>query len=236
MDRAILLSPFELRGAAAAAGELRFGAVIAGSEFCQNQLPEGRLLRRLAERLPGADLWLATSLVTDKGLARWERLLRGQPRGLVKGAVVNDLGLLPALCRAGIRELSAGRLLLRELAPMERGWARAFLRDNGFVAGEADTPELEKAALGLGLAVSRHAQFSFTAVTTFCPFEKHFRAACGHACEGRLEKLSHRRLKTPLFLAEKAYFSPPPPAPRPRPWREVLTLNFLPERRPCTSA
>ncbi len=228
MEKALLLSPSEAERAVPLK-TLPYATLIVGSEFCQNQLPSLAALKGLARRFSGVKLALATAFVTDKGLRRWERLLASLPRGLVSEVIVNDWGLLPALKKHGPFALSAGRLLMRELAGMDKGWTAAFLKDAGITAAETDTPGLAAAAARLRLKTSSHRPLVFTAVTTFCPFEKHFRAECGHSCENRLVKLENRHLPLPLYLGEKAYFAPRkdiPPRSR-RPWREVWTHNFL---------
>lgn len=221
MEKALLLSPSQAD--AIAPGELAgCSTLIVGSEFCQNQVPSAACLKRLRKLFPGR-LALATSLMTDSGLARWKELLRRTQRGTVSEAIVNDWGFLTAVRAAGFTRVSSGRLMTRELVKMERGWARAFLKKNAITSAETDTPELAALASGkLGLKVSRHPGFSFRAVTTYCPFERHFKPVCGHACEGRLVKLSNRCLDFRLVLAEKAYFTPvPAPRSAANTWREV---------------
>ena len=240
MEKALLITPSEADGllagrkagaAAAAAGRRPsgFSALIVGSEFCQNQAPTLSVLKRLAQRFPGVKLGLATSILTDKGLRRWEELfdsLKG--KGIVAEVIVNDWGLFPVLERTGPFKISSGRLLTRKLARLDGRWVSGFIKERGLSAAEADDPEQAAAAAGLGLAVSWHGQLSFKAVTTFCPFEKHFNSRCSHSCEGRLEPLSNRLIPFPLLLCEKAYFSPPGKGGgRPKaPWREITTLNF----------
>jgi len=224
MEKALLISPLKAENLKAADAR-DHDTLIIGSEFCQNQLPVLPALKKLARRFPAARLALATSLLTDKALLRWERLLRGlRGSGLVNEVIVNDFGLFPALEKNGPFALSLGRLLLREFAKMDRAWAAAFLKGRGVRSAEADTPELALAAVKLGLKVSWHRPLAFKAVTTFCPFEKHFKPVCALSCEGKLLKLSNPHLPLPLFLSEKAYFSPRRGnGPAKTPWREVLT-------------
>ena len=222
MEKALLISPLKAESLKATAAR-GHDTLIIGSEFCQSQLPHLSALKRLARRFAAARLALATSLLTDKALLRWEELLSGL-RGTISEVIVNDWGLFPALEKNGPFALSLGRLLLREFAKMEHAWAAAFLKGRGVSAAEADTPELALAAEKLGLKVSWHRPLAFKAVTTFCPFEKHFKPVCGLSCEGKLLKLSNPHLPLPLFLSEKAYFSPRRGnGPAKTPWREVLT-------------
>ncbi|OGS17256.1 MAG: hypothetical protein A2234_03190 [Elusimicrobia bacterium RIFOXYA2_FULL_58_8] len=228
MEKALLLSPSEAERIAPDKA-LHCPTFIIGSEFCQNQVPSLPALKRLAHGFPKTSLVLATSLMTDKGLRRWERLLGALPRGLVSQIIVNDWGLLPAAGKKGLFTLSIGRLLAREFVRMDRTWAAEFCKTRRVEAVEADTPELAATARTLRLKISWHRPLGFTAVTTFCPFEKHFSQLCSHSCEGRLLKLANHHLPQPLFLGEKAYFSPlkSPPSRSGQVWREVWTLNFL---------
>lgn len=229
MDKALLLTPFEARSVSAA--PRGYSALIIGSEFCANQLPSARELAALARRAPGVKLWLATSILTDKALARWAALFKALPKGLVSGVIFNDWGLLPLLAGRDRPAISAGRLLMREFLRIDKAWARTFMKEHGVTCAEADTPALAGAAAGLELGLSLHRPFAFTAVTTFCPFEEHFKPACSHSCGGRLVKLKNDHLAGPLYLAEKAYFSRAAKAAMPPAARVVTTLNFLPGRR-----
>jgi len=105
--------------------------------------------------------------------------------------------------------LSIGRLLATELSLTERAWTRRFVAEHGFVSAEADEPGLARRLRErAGVKISWHAPHAFKAVTTYCPFERHFKAACGFSCEGREVKLCSPHLKRPLLLVEKAYLTP----------------------------
>ena len=235
MEKALLLSPSEAErltppkttGAASGAPVL-FHAMIVGSEFCHNQLPSPAALQRLLKLFPGTSLVLATAILTDKALPPLEKLLQASS-AMINEVIVNDFGVFQLLENKFRFKLSLGRLLAREFALMDPAWAKSFLKARGVHAVEADTPVLAAMAVKLGLKVSWHRPMTFTAVTTFCPFEKHFKARCRHSCEGKLEKLSNPHLPLPLFLAEKAYFCPRPENAglSKKPWRDVITLNFL---------
>lgn len=228
MDKALLLTPFEALSVSAA--PRGYSALIIGSEFCCNQIPSARALTALSRRTPGVKLWLATSILTDKALARWERLFRALPTGIVNGVIFNDWGLLPLLAGRKDLKISAGRLIMREFLRLDKHWAKTFMKEHGVTSAEVDTPALARSAAALGLALSLHRQLVFTAVTTFCPFEEHFKPACGHSCGGKLVKLRNEQAGT-LLMAEKAYFSRAQKAGMPPAGREVTTLNFLPGRR-----
>ena len=231
MEKALLLNPSQAE-AILPEKLAAYSTLIVGSEFCQNQVPSPECLKKLGEIFPGS-IALATSLMTDSGLARWKELLSRLGRGLVREVVVNDWGFLPIVRAYGQTRVSAGRLMVRELVKMERGWARSFLKKNGIISAEADTPELETLVSGrLGLKVSRHHGLIFRAVTTYCPFERHFKSVCDHSCEGRLLKLSSRCLDFKLVLAEKAYFTPVPPARADKTaWREVSLARAVREKQ-----
>jgi len=181
---------------------------VAGSEFCQNRLPGPGVLKEL--RLRGLKISLATSLLTDEGLAAADKFIAAARRGgLLDEVIVNDWGLLARLKKYRGLRLSIGRLLATELSLTERAWTRRFVKEHGFVSAEADEPDLARRLRErAGVKISWHLPHAFKAVTTYCPFERHFKAACGFSCEGRPLKLSNPHLKQPLLLVEKAYLTP----------------------------
>ncbi|MBI4352184.1 MAG: hypothetical protein HY550_12175 [Elusimicrobia bacterium] len=203
MEKVLLLSPWQAEKARpkALAG---FDAAMTGSEFCHNELPSAEAAAALAAA-GGGKFILSTPIMTDKALGGWERFVR-KHRSLLAEVVVNDWGFAGFL-RTQRLELSAGRLMMRELALLAPGWVKDFLRRHGIARGEADRPDLAEAAKRLGLQVSWHGGYVFRAVTTYCPFEDHFKAACSLSCAGRTLKLGNRQLGQDLFLAGNAYFS-----------------------------
>ncbi len=203
MEKVLLLSPWqaEQAGPKALAG---FDAVMTGSEFCQNELPSAKAAAALAGA--AGNFILATPLMTDKALGGWERFVR-KNRSLLAEVVVNDWGFAGFLRTQRGLKISAGRLMMRELALLAPAWAKDFIRRHNILRGEADRPDLAEAAKRLGLGVSWHGGYVFRAVTTYCPFENHFRAACALSCAGRTLKLTNRQLGQDLFLAANAYFS-----------------------------
>jgi hypothetical protein len=199
---------------------------VAGSEFCQNRLPGPGVLQTLRSR--GLKLSLATSVLTDCGLAAAEKLISAaRRRGLLDEVIVNDWGLLARLKKYRGLRLSIGRLLAVELSATEPGWTRRFVREHGIVSAEADEPGLARRLKArAGLKISWHKPHAFKALTTYCPFERHFKAVCGYSCEGRELRLANPHLKEPLLLIEKAYLTPgaslrPPPGA----WRLVGRLD-----------
>lgn len=243
MEKALLITPSEadslLSGPGLRAPAVRrapgrvlpgYSTLVVGSEFCQNQVPSVTALKKLAHNFPDIKLSLATSILTDSGLLRWDALfsaLRGKQ--LIGEVIVNDWGLFPVLKKNGPFKLSSGRLLTRELTGTDRLWAAAFVKKHGLSAAEVDEPAQAAAAAELGLAISWHSQLVFKAVTTFCPFEKHFKPSCARSCDGELRSLSNRLVPFPLLLSEKAYFSPLRKGGGriKHPWRKVSTKNFL---------
>lgn len=203
MEKVLLLDPWEAEKAApkALAG---FDAVMTGSEFCHNGLPPAKAAAALAAA--GGKFILATPIMTDKALGGWESFVR-KHRSRLREVVVNDWGFADFLGKQRGLELSAGRLMMRELALLAPGWAKDYLRRHGITRGEADRPDLAEAAKRLGLGISWHGGYVFRAVTTYCPFEDHFKPACSFSCAGRTLKLSNSQLGPDLFLAANAYFS-----------------------------
>ena len=179
-----------------------------GSEFCQNLLPSGAAASALA-KAAGGKFILASPIMTDKALVRWEGFVK-KNRRLISEIVVNDWGFASSLKKSGFKRLSAGRLMMRELALLSPSWAKGFLRGHGIIRGEADRPDLAEAARRLGLEASWHGGYVFRAVSTFCPFERHFKPDCSFSCSGEALKLSNRQLGHDLLLAGNAYFSKQP--------------------------
>lgn len=202
MEKALLTGRL-LPPAAALKG---YSRAVAGSEFCQNRLPEPGVLSGLHER--GLAVTLATSILTDAGLAASAALAASAFRkGLIDEVIVNDWGLLKPLGRLRGLKLSAGRMLGVELSSTEPAWTKRFLSEHGIVSAETDDAAMAERLRALGLAVSWHAPRAFKAVTTFCPYERHFRASCGFSCEGRAITLKNPHLDGTLLLDAKAYFS-----------------------------
>jgi len=183
-----------------------FSRAVAGSEFCQNRLPEPGVLRGLREA--GLGVTLATSILTDAGLSSAAALAASAfRRGFIDEVIVNDWGLLEPLgCLRGLR-LSAGRLLGVELSATEPSWTKRFLAEHGVVFAETDDLAMAARMRALGLKVSWHGPHAFRAVTTFCPYERHFRSCCGFSCEGASLTLKNHHLDAPLLLDGKAYFT-----------------------------
>jgi hypothetical protein len=221
MEKA-LLSGRAVPPAAALKGYTR---LVAGSEYCQNRLPSLKTLAVLRRHAP---VTLATSILTDEGLASASALISAAfRRDLIDEVIVNDWGLLEPLRKLPGLALSAGRLLCVELSVTEPGWTKKFLLEYGITAAETDDAKMAARLKALGLALSWHAPHAFKAVTTYCPFERHFKARCGFACEGRALELKNTHLKSPLLLTEKVYLAPKASAKPPAGvWRVVRREGF----------
>ena len=192
-----------------------YSRAVAGSEFCQNRLPEPGVLRVMRER--GLAVTLATSILTDAGLAAAAALAASAFRkGLIDEVIVNDWGLLKPLGRLRGLKLSAGRLLGVELSATEPAWTKRFLAEHRIVSAETDDAAMAARLRALGLKVSWHGPHAFRAVTTFCPHERHFSAGCGFSCEERLLRLESAHIKDHLLLAGKVYLAPASSARPPR--------------------
>lgn len=223
MERALLTG----RSAPDPAALKGFAWAVAGSEFCQNRLPSAAALAAL-RRVKGLKISLATSVLTDAGLAAAEKLIAAAwRRRLLDEVIVNDWGLLEPLKKCRGLRLSAGRLLSVELSMTDAAWTRRFAKERGFVCAEADEKALASRLRERGFSVSWHRPHAFKAVTTYCPFEKHFKAVCAMSCEGRSLTLSNPCLKKPLLLLEKAYFSPAASAKAPAGVRRVVERPVL---------
>lgn len=203
MDKLLLLNPFEL-GRANLKTVSGYGSVAVGSEFCQNQLPKPEDLKKF-HRKTGIKPAIATSIMTDSGLKLWAGFFGKLAEiGLSEEVIINDFGILPLV--KGKFKLCIGRIMARDFSKMGLSWALKFFSENGVTGIEADTPELLREVKRFGLAVSWHRGYSLTAPTTFCPFEKHFRAVCSKACLGETPILKNADIGYAVTLVEKAYF------------------------------
>jgi hypothetical protein len=181
---------------------------IVGSQYCQNQLPSLMELASLRRGHAGA-ISLATSLLTDAGLARLKRFLaRAVKNRLFSELIVNDWGLCEFIRSTSGYSVSAGQLFVEELSRMDPAWARRFCAAHRIASAEADNQDLAKRIVkNLALRISYHVPYRLKAVTTFCPFERHFRANCSFSCErGGPGRLFNKHVGYGLHLRQKAYF------------------------------
>jgi len=128
MENAISLSATELPGLKPAA--LRgYDRVYIGSEFCQNRLPSAAAFLGLARIFKGP-LTLVTPLLSDSGLDGAAALIKavGPAKGKPLEVVVNDWGLLRLLEKNRRVRPVLGRLLMWEIAGMDKKFFNAFCR------------------------------------------------------------------------------------------------------------
>ncbi|HAM36540.1 MAG TPA: hypothetical protein DEB40_00995 [Elusimicrobia bacterium] len=212
-----------------------FDLVYLGSEFCQNRLPsEGEIAGlRAVYRGP---IVLVTALMTTDGLVRAERLLVKIARGRRKmEVVVNDWGFLHLLrqkYRAAVKPI-LGRLLMWEIAEMDKAFLNAFCRERGIDSVETDNDLILGRLAGFAGAVNFHYPYRFRSMSRFCPFGRRFNSGpCARSCAGVFARLSAKNLKGPLFMSGNAYFSENRPSRGPCIGR--LVKDFFP--RPDTAA
>lgn len=190
------------------AGVVKSGLVYLGSEFCPNLMPTAAGFAR-ARRLFGKPVVLVTPILSDKGLAAAEAVIKKHAsRGERLEVVVNDLGLAARARGYGAAvSITAGRVLLRSLSSSPDDFLRRFLAGNGVTRLEADSPALLARWLRLGVGpVSYHMPRAFAAVTRFCPWEKRWvDEKCGFSCLGRCAELAGAGLPAPLLLADCGY-------------------------------
>ncbi|OGR51613.1 MAG: hypothetical protein A2049_09925 [Elusimicrobia bacterium GWA2_62_23] len=206
IERALQLSAPALRAAAPGAFK-KAGLLYLGDEFCQNLVPSPEDFALALAKFPGR-VALVTPLLTDAAFDSVEEIIKAQssPRRRLE-VVVNDLGLLHTLKTRYARRVlvSLGRVFAHRVKVMPRSFAAGFLKKHNVKRVELDDPALLPRFEGLGLKVSFHTPFRYVSVTRFCPWERHWPAGCGYACEGRVKELEHPRLPAPLLLKGQAY-------------------------------
>ena len=164
-----------------------YDRIYLGDEFCERLLPSLRQLQEALE-LESKKMTLATSPLTDKGLAGAEKLLSALPAKAE--VVVNDWGLLEGVKRHDLEPV-LGRLLLKyhrdprlaliggNIPPACRKVLHSsaltqerfaeFLRKNGFRRIELDCVPFDVDHGGLsGFKVSLHVPYSYVASTRQC--------------------------------------------------------------------
>lgn len=205
MGRLLLISPSELKNL-----DLKilssYNYIGVGSEFCQNQIPNINELNVLLRKSSGLikKIIVATSIMTDKGLKMWmdffEKL---KILKISNEVIINDFGLLYPL--KDQFKIYIGRIMARDFFNISKDWAIKFFKNNNIVGIEADTMQLYRDFLRFEIPILWHRKHSFVAITTYCPFERHFRNNCNKSCVGKNVILNHKDIKYPLFLYEKAY-------------------------------
>lgn len=205
-EKALLLSAPALRAAGppALAG---VKTLYLGDEFCQNLVPSPEDFSAALGKFSGKVV-LVTPLLTDAALDSVEEIIKehASPRRRLE-VVVNDLGLLHTVRKryADRVAVSLGRVFGHRVKVMPRAFMAKFLKDHGVRRVDLDDPALLPRFSGLGLKFSFHHPFRYLSVTRFCPWERHWPAACGLACENRVRKLEHPRLPSALLLKGQAY-------------------------------
>lgn len=203
MDKLLLLNPFELKRADQKILS-SYNSAAVDSEFCQNQIPALEEIKKFNSRT-GIKPVIATSLMTDGGLKLWTKFFRDLSNtGLSEEVIVNDFGILSFVM--GKFKICIGRIMARDFSKMGLTWAQKFLSENGVTGIEADTPQLLREIKKFKLNISWHKGYSLIAPTTFCPFERHFRAFCSKTCLKERPVLKNSDVGYSLTLVEKAYF------------------------------
>lgn len=210
MERTISLAPSELR--LVTAERLKgYDAVYLGGEFCENKLPSPADYRRLSALFPGRVVTV-TSILSERGLARAAELLeRHLGRQKEFEIVVNDWGLLRILQRKyrGRARPVLGRLIVWEIARMDKGFLNAFCREHGIRAVEADCEDVLKKLSGFKGAVHYHAPWRFRSTSRYCPHMKAFNSApCARACAAPVRLKNPKVLGEDLYMIGNAYFTP----------------------------
>lgn len=230
MEKTISLTPSDLDsvGAARLKG---CDAVYLGSEFCQNKLPSPADFKKLRALFPGRVIAM-TSILTDSGLEKAAKLLTGVlAKEKTFEIVVNDWGLLALLQRKykGKAKPVLGRLIMWEIARMDKTFLNSFCEEYGIEAVETDCQEVLGRLEGYKGRINFNYPLRFRSVTRFCPLLKKFNSnPCAGACKGAPVKLTNPKvLGEPLYMRGNAYFTPNKPLKHKSIKRLVET--FIPE-------
>jgi hypothetical protein len=224
MENAISLSATELPGLKPAALK-GYDRVYIGSEFCQNRLPSADAFFGLAKIFKGP-LTLVTPLLSDSGLDGAVALIKAvaPAKGKPLEVVVNDWGLLRLMEKNRRARPVLGRLLMWEIAGMDKKFLNAFCRRYRAAGVETDNAEVLASLKGYTGPVHYHYPFRFKSVTRFCSFIRDFNSApCSMDCGSAFVKLSHKAIPEPIYMQGNAYFTPNKPLKHPAIKRLVKT-------------
>jgi len=209
MERTISITPWALKRIKAERLK-KYDAVYLGSEFCENKLPapgDFGLLRKIY----AGPVTAVTSILSETGLERAKALAAFLARGGAFEIVVNDWGLLRHLKKH--KALKArpilGRLLMWEIAGMDKKFLNDFCAEHAVKAVETDSLEILEKLKGFKGAVNFNYPLRFRAVTRFCPHLKKFNSEpCAQVCEkrGPARLTNAKVLSEPIYLQANAYF------------------------------
>ncbi len=210
MERTILLAPSEIP--LVTAERLKgYDAVYLGGEFCENRLPSPADYKRLAAIFHGRVVTV-TSIMSERGLGRAADLLKkylGRQKDFE--IVVNDWGLLQILqdkYRGKARPV-LGRLIVWEIARMDKPFLNSFCREYGIKAAEADCEPVLKQLSGFKGAIHYHGPYRFRSTSRYCPHMKAFNSApCARVCGAPVKLRNPKVLGEDLYMIGNAYFTP----------------------------
>ncbi len=195
MEYAVALSSAQLRSTPAGAFSA-FDRIYAGSEFCQNLLPDPAALASACKRL-ARPFTLLLPPVTDEFLPRAAALSGAlTSAGYVDEIVVNDPGLAGLLSVKVPRQkarLSAGRVLTVMMGHSAFSGIFFTVFGGRLEAIEADSPDrLRMAQGGASAPVNFHAPLAYLSVTRYCHFKKGFNGPCKVPCGEKLRPVAYR--------------------------------------------
>lgn len=210
MERTISLAPFEL-GLVSAERLKGYDAVYLGGEFCENRMPAPVDYKKLAALFPGRVVTV-TSILSERGLGRAADLLKkhlGEQKEFEM--VVNDWGLLRLLrdkYRGKARPV-LGRLIIWEIARMDKAFLNSFCREYGIKSVEADCEPVLKQLAGFKGSINYHAPYRFRSTSRYCPHLKDFTSSpCARNCGAPVRLKNPKVLGEDLYLMGNAYFTP----------------------------
>ena len=178
------------------------GRIYIGDEFCERRLPSDEMLSWLERRVPAGveGVTLMTPFLTDKGLARAEKVLERLSRVLCEGfeVVVNDLGMLELLRQRGYPGARAvcGRILSSRYMSYNEfpDEFLQFLDEHRMRRIELNSVEhlraTHRALRERGIGTHFHWPYMYLTVTRYCATDTGFAgyprdsiASCRRGCE-----------------------------------------------------
>ena len=238
MERTISITPWALKTIKAEKLK-GYDAVYLGCEFCENKLPspgDFALLRKIfpgpvtavtsmlsetgLERAKTLAAFLARGgtfeiVVNDWGLLRFLKKkypLKARPALLASRRMSStepEADQSRLLGQKGGARPILGRLLMWEIAGMDKRFLNDFCLKHSVKAVETDSPEILEKLKGFKGAVHFNYPLRFRSVTRFCPHTKKFNSEpCAQICEkrGPVRLKNAKVMPEPIYMHANAYF------------------------------
>lgn len=211
----------------------KYTAIILGSEFCYNQLPDYYTILKIKNSYPDKNLIIATPILYDPAMDKFKNLLKELIKNNISVKIIaNDIGLIYYLQKFSL-EIIIGRILSNDLSNTSKLWLIKFINSFNIKGIITDKLQSLKKLLNFripNLNIIWHEYYELLAITTFCPFEKHFNIKCNKTCDKKgIEPLKNRYIPYKIFLHEKAYFKKGKPLKNLKQRKIESIIHFYPQ-------